>query len=72
MEDFEALVIHVRDERFGMKSGPPRVITYTWSNTWNEPITDVTTTKMVVGRSEGSVMCQNRCQPPAPSIFAAS
>ena len=36
------------------------------------PIVDVTTVKMITGRSDGIVMWRNCFQPPAPSIDAAS
>src|SRR5215471_12082629 len=52
--------------------GPPSVMMSAWSNTWNEPITDVTITKNMAGDSIGSVMRVNRCHGPAPSTVAAS
>ena len=36
--------------------GPPLVSTNARSNTWNEPITEITSTKKVVGASIGTVM----------------
>src|SRR5690606_3599694 len=52
--------------------GPPPVITYTWSNTWNPLISESTMTKNVDGDSSGSVIPNRRRHHPAPSSDAAS
>jgi hypothetical protein len=52
--------------------GPPWVITYTVSNTWNDPITSVTSTNSMVELSSGSVILVNRRNADAPSMAAAS
>src|SRR6516165_7482330 len=52
--------------------GPPAVMTYTVSNTWNEPMTPVTRTNSSVGRSSGSVTRRNCSHLVAPSMDAAS
>ena len=51
---------------------PPGVSTYTGSKTWNAPMTEITNTNRVVGRSIGRVMRQKTCQEEAPSTRAAS
>ena len=53
-------------------TGPPPVMMKTWSNTWNEEISEMVVTKNVVGASIGQVMVQKRCQALAPSMSAAS
>ena len=48
------------------------VVTAMVSKIWNEPVTLVTSTKTITGRSSGSVMRQNICHSVAPSSAAAS
>ena len=53
-------------------AGPPWVMIQTWSNTWNDEISEMVVTKKVVGASIGKVIDQKRCQGVAPSSAAAS
>ena len=52
--------------------GPPPVMTYTWSKTWNPLMSDSTITKNVDGESIGRVTLNRRRHHPAPSSSAAS
>ncbi len=54
------------------RPGPPLVMTTIRSNTLKLETVSMTTTKNVVGRSDGRVTFQNRCQALAPSTSAAS
>ena len=51
---------------------PGRASTYTWSNTWNAPMSARIPLKKMAGVSSGSVTRRNRDQRPAPSTDAAS
>ena len=53
-------------------AGPPPVITMIRSRHWKDAITDVISTKTLVGFNNGNVIFQKVCQEFAPSSFAAS
>ncbi len=53
-------------------AGPPSVMTYTWSNTWNEPMRLMLRQNTRVGARSGMVMDQSDWARVAPSMLAAS
>jgi hypothetical protein len=53
-------------------SGAPEAISSGSVKICRPPMVEVTTVKMITGRSEGTVMWRKRCHGPAPSMAAAS
>ena len=55
-----------------LPAGPPWVVTATVSKIWIDPVTLVTSTNTITGRSSGRVMRRKLCHSLAPSSAAAS